>query len=283
MADDRRKELAAFLRSRRERIKPAQVGMPAGGRRRTPGLRREEVAQLAGVGVTWYTWLEQGRPITVSAQVLDSVGRVLRLDADERAHLFTLAGATDPTAAVAQEPVSPALQAVLASLEPLPARIVSDRWDVLAYNRAESALLGDYAELPERERNIMWLMFTQPAWRRMLLDWEQDGPRVVAQFRAAMAAHVGEPAWADLARDLSARSAEFAALWDRHDVGSPSSRVKRYLHPTVGLLALESSTLFLSERPGARLTIYTPVDDAARAGLEKLTELDPYAPWTISA
>jgi transcriptional regulator with XRE-family HTH domain len=280
MVDDRRSELAAFLRSRRERIQPAQVGLPTGGRRRTPGLRREEVAQIAGVGVTWYTWLEQGRPITVSAQVLDSVSRVLRLDADERAHLFTLAGANDPAATTAPEPVSAALQAVLTSLEPLPARIVSDRWDVLAYNRPESALMGDYAELPERERNIMWLLFTQPAWRRMLLDWENDAPRVVAQFRAAMAAHVGEPAWTGIARDLSERSTEFAELWERHDVASPSTRIKRYLHPTAGLLALESSTLYLSERPGARMTIYTPVDDATRAGLEKLTKLDPYVPWT---
>ena len=278
--DERRREFAAFLRSRRERLTPAEVGLPPGGRRRTPGLRREEVAQLAGVGVTWYTWLEQGRPINASSQVLDAVGRVLRLDPDERAHLFTLAGSAAPTEPVETEPVSPALQAVLAGLDPLPARVVTSRWDVLAYNRAEAALMGDYSALPARRRNVLWLMFTEPAWRRMLLDRDVDGRRLIAQYRAAMASHLGEPAWTELVRELSEQSAEFTELWERHDVAGPRNRVKRYLHPNAGLLSLESSTMWLSERPGARLTVYTPVDDATRAALEKLADADPYVPWT---
>ncbi|HEX3812080.1 MAG TPA: helix-turn-helix transcriptional regulator [Mycobacteriales bacterium] len=276
----RRRELAAFLRSRRERIGPALAGLPEGGRRRTPGLRREEVAQLAGVGVTWYTWLEQGRPINASTQVLKAISRVLRLDEHERTHLFTLAGAAPPAQTPEPDPVSTSMRGIVAALDPLPARVVNARWDLLAYNRAELGLMGDYRVLPDRQRNVMRLLFTEPAWRKMLLDWDSDSRRLIAQFRAATVSHLGEPAWTELVEDLSARSPEFRDLWEQHDVAGSANRVKRYLHPTVGLLSLESSTLWLSERPGARLTIYTPCDDATRSGLEKLAELEPFVPWT---
>jgi transcriptional regulator with XRE-family HTH domain len=256
------------------------VGLPPGPRRRTVGLRREELAQLAGVGVTWYTWLEQGRPINASTQVLKAISRVLRLDEHERAHLFTLAGAAPPAQTPAPDPVSTSMRGIVAALDPLPARVVNARWDLLAYNRAELGLMGDYRVLPDRERNVMRLLFTEPAWRKMLLDWDSDSRRLIAQFRAATVSHLGEPAWTELVEDLSARSPEFRDLWEQHDVAGSANRVKRYLHPTVGLLSLESSTLWLSERPGARLTIYTPCDDATRSGLEKLAELEPFVPWT---
>src|SRR5436305_1482699 len=189
--DHRRAELAAFLRSRRERIPPEQAGLPPGHRRRTPGLRREEVAQLSAVGVTWYTWLEQGRPINASAQVLEAVARTLRLDDSERSHLFTLAGVPDTTSRPV-EVCEPAMRELVLALDPYPAFVVTPRYDILAWNRAEAALKGDYSTLPERFRNVMWLLFTQPAWRELLVD-QQDVAYVVARFRGAMAEHVGEP------------------------------------------------------------------------------------------
>src|SRR5438270_1294027 len=192
----RRDELGAFLRSRRERVTPEEVGLAPGLRRRTPGLRREEVAQLAGVGVTWYTWLEQGRPINASAQVLEAVARTLRLDDSERSHLFTLAGVQDPETRVVRV-CEPALRELVEAMDPYPALLVSARYDILAWNRAEAALKGDYSSLPERYRNVLWLLFTQPAWRELLVD-QGDVAYLVARFRAAMAEHIGEPAWNEL-------------------------------------------------------------------------------------
>ena len=207
---ERRRELAAFLRTRRERLAPEDVGLPPGYRRRTPGLRREEVAQLSGVGVTWYTWLEQGRPINASAQVLEAVTRTLRLDDSERSHLFTLAGVPDTTSRVV-EICEPAVRELVDALDPYPAFVVSPRYDILAWNRAEAALKGDYSSLPARYRNVLWLLFTQPAWRELLVD-QQDVAYVVARFRAAMAEHMGEPAWVDLVQELCSASPAFAEL-----------------------------------------------------------------------
>jgi len=161
---ERRRELASFLRTRRERLAPEDVGLPPGYRRRTPGLRREEVAQLSGVGVTWYTWLEQGRPINASAQVLEAVARTLRLDVSERSHLFTLAGVADQSTRFV-ESCEPAVRDLVEGMDPYPAVLVGPRYDILAWNRAYAALQGDVSRLPQRYRNVMWLAFTQPTWR----------------------------------------------------------------------------------------------------------------------
>jgi len=181
-AELRRRELAGFLRSRRERIAPEQVGMPAAGRRRTPGLRREEVAQLAGVGITWYTWLEQGRDINVSEQVLEAIARTLMLDPHERSHLFTLAGS--PLTAIESESqaVSPEAHAILAKLDPYPAIVTNGRYDLLAYNRAYQVLIGDVDVLPFEDRNTMWLMFMSSTMRTCLVDRDHAKARVVAQY-----------------------------------------------------------------------------------------------------
>ncbi|MFL5798436.1 MAG: helix-turn-helix transcriptional regulator [Actinomycetota bacterium] len=271
---ERRRELAAFLRTRRERVGPEDVGLPPGYRRRTPGLRREEVAQLSAVGVTWYTWLEQGRPINASAQVLEAVARTLLLDESERSHLFTLAGVPDTTSRAA-EVCEPAMRELVLALDPYPAFVVTPRYDILAWNRAEASLKGDYSTLPERFRNVMWLLFTQPAWRELLVD-QQDVAYVVARFRGAMAEHVGEPAWTELVQELCSESPEFAALWERHDVAAATNRIKRFLHPEVGLFRLFTTGLLVSERPGVRLIACTPVDDQARAALTRLEEIGPW-------
>jgi transcriptional regulator with XRE-family HTH domain len=175
--------LSDFLKNRRARISPTTVGRQNGQRRRTPGLRREEVADLAGVGLTWYTWLEQGRHIRVSSQVLAAISRALQLEPAERAHLFHLAGQAPP----AQEPVadslSPRLRRVLDGWDPFPAHVAGRRRDLLAWNRASDAVYG-WSRLPEDKRNTLWWAFMVPAKRRMLLNWEREAALVVAAFRA---------------------------------------------------------------------------------------------------
>ncbi len=274
----RRNELSDFLRSRRERISPEEVGMPVSGRRRTPGLRREEVAQLAGVGVTWYTWLEQGRKINASAQVLDAIARTLMLDVNERGHLFTLAGSPLGASQVECNALSPAIQVLLDQLEPIPAVTTNARKDVLAHNAMFDTLVGGISQYPRDEQNILWQVFTNPQWRARLVDWEDGAPRMVAQFRAAMADHVGEPAWKCLVKRLQTTSPEFVALWKRHDIEGSESRTKRILHPRVGLLRLDYTYLWLGPHAnGCRIVTYTPVDEESRERLLALQAALPLA------
>ena len=275
MAAGRRQELAAFLRSRRERIAPEQVGMPPALRRRTPGLRREEVATLAGVGVTWYTWLEQGRDINASPQVLDAVARTLLLDPHERDHLFRLADAADSTGQSECKTLPPTAQLLLDQLAPFPACIRNARFDVLAYNQAYEDMLGPLDQLPFEERNSLWRIFTNPACRTAWLDWDEGTRRMVAEYRAAMAEHVAEPAWKCLVSRLTKASREFAELWERHEVASPENLTKRYLHPEVGLLNLNYTHLWLGQRLGTRMTTYTPADEQTDAKLRNLRDRRP--------
>lgn len=269
----RRRELAAFLRSRRERISPEQVGLPSGGRRRTPGLRREEVAQLAAVGVTWYTWLEQARDIQCSPQVLDAVSRALLLDSGERAHLFALAGSADPSAPEVCPTVTPTVQALLTQVSPMPAVVLNSRYDMLAYNPVYSRLIGDLDALEPADRNIMWLAFTDPAWRDGLPDREAALGSMVAKFRAAMADHVAEPVWKTMVKRLQLASPEFAELWRRHDVAATADGTKRFRNAQVGLLHFDFTNLWLGPRPGPRLVVYNPADEETRARVARLHEL----------
>jgi transcriptional regulator with XRE-family HTH domain len=274
--DLRRRELAAFLRSRRERIGPEQVGLPPTRRRRTPGLRREEVAQLAGVGVTWYTWLEQGRDINPSAQVLDAVARTLRLDTHERSHLFTLAGLPDTaiaTIALECDALCPTAQLLLDQLEPFPACVVNARWDLLAFNRAYASIFDGLETMPIEDRNCLWLAFTDPSWRAAIVDWEEGVARLVAQYRAAMAEYIDAPAWKALVARLHRASPEFTAVWERRDVQGSHGPPKRMLHPALGLLVLDYTTLWLEQRLGTRIVTCTPADDETREKLDRLSEL----------
>jgi hypothetical protein len=275
--DVRRHELADFLRSRRERITPEQVGLARGSRRRTPGLRREEVAHLSSVGVTWYTWLEQARDIQVSAQVLDSLARALLMDPSERAHLFALGGPTDPTPGELPLVITPAVLAMLEHLEPFPACVQNVRYDVLAYNRTYSRLMCDMDSLPREDRNCMWLAFADEQWRAATGDL-QDATRVmVAKFRAAMAEHLAEPAWKALLARLKTLP-EFRALWDRYEVVGVSDKTKHIDNPYVGHLKLQQTSLWLAPQAGARLVSYVPENDETRARLEALTRLAGPAP-----
>jgi transcriptional regulator with XRE-family HTH domain len=268
----RRRELGAFLRSRRERVKPEQVGLRSSRRRRTPGLRREELAQLAGVGVTWYTWLEQGRDIRPSAQVLDAIARTLQFDAHEHAHLFTLAGVATTTIANQCLELCPTAQPLIDQLEPFPACVVNDRLDLLAYNRVYAGFFDDLDTIPIEDRNILWLAFTHPRWREVIVDWDDVVGRLVAEYRAAMAEHLDEPAWKTLVARLHGAAPEFTAVWDRHDVLGAESRTKRVVHPSAGLLALDYTNLWLGQRLGTRIVAFTPADERTRKRLEALHE-----------
>jgi hypothetical protein len=266
----RRRELAEFLRSRRERIAPEEVGLPPASRRRTPGLRREEVATLAGVGVTWYTWLEQGRDINASPQVLAAVARTLLMDPHERDHLFRLADTPDGTGQAECSSLTPTAQLLLDQLNPFPACIRNARYDVLAYNKAYDLLTGPLGDLPFEERNSLWRMFTVSSCRAATLDWEEATRRMVAEYRAAMAEHVAEPAWKCLVARLTKASPEFVEVWERHEVASPENLTKRFLHPEVGLLKLNYTHLWLGQRLGTRMTTYSPADDQSAERLREL-------------
>jgi hypothetical protein len=270
--DVRRQELADFLRSRRERISPEQFGLARGSRRRTPGLRREEVAHLSAVGVTWYTWLEQARDIQVSAQVLDALARALLMDPSERAHLFALGGAADPAPEELPPTISPALLAMLERLEPFPACVQNARYDILAYNRTYSRLMCDMDRLPREDRNCMWLAFTDSQWRTAMCD-RGEGTRVmVAKFRAAMVDHLAEPAWKALLARLKALP-EFCALWDRYEVVGAADKTKHIDNAHVGHLRLRQTSLWLAPQSGGRLVSYVPEDDETRGRLEQLWQV----------
>ncbi|MCT9087789.1 helix-turn-helix domain-containing protein [Streptomyces sp. ASQP_92] len=272
-SDVRRHELAEFLRSRRERITPEQVGLPPGRRRRTPGLRREEVAQLSAVGVTWYTWLEQARDIQVSPQVLDALARALLLDPSERSHLFALAGSLDPAPNTPCPSVTPALRAMLDQLGPIPACVQNSRYDILAYNATYGRLLCDLDKLAPEDRNCLWLTFTDPDWRASVVDLAEMNRVMAAKFRASMAEHLTEPAWKALLARLEGASAEFREVWARHEVVGQGGKVKYLRNPHVGLLCVEHTNLWLGPSAGPRLVMYVPADDETRERLERLRAL----------
>ncbi|NGO09743.1 helix-turn-helix domain-containing protein [Streptomyces sp. HC44] len=276
-AQRRRPELAAFLRSRRARVTPADVGMPPGLRRRTPGLRREEVAQLSGVGVTWYTWLEQGRPINASPQVLDAVARTLRLDQPEREHLYHLAEvpyAPGPESTALA--VGPEIQEIIDALDPQPAVVYNTRYDILATNPAYRDLFFIQQTRDAAGgmlHNALWMLFMVPEEDCPVAFLDSELPVMVATLRSAYGRHVGEPAWEDFIRRLSQASPRFAELWSSGDVAPPGSRVKTFRHKTVGELRMTSMSLSVDGMPECRIVVYRPVDEETRARAACLRDL----------
>ncbi len=266
----RRSELAAFLRARRARVSPEDVGMAPGLRRRTPGLRREEVAQLAGVGVTWYTWLEQGRPINASEQVLAAVARTLKLDAAEQAHLFHLAGL--PASLVPPDtcPISPEMQVILDALSPLPAAVSNARYDVLRWNDAYAALFPGLTRPDAPLRNTLWASVTVPDCCNAFVNCAEQLPLMVAVLRSGYGQHVGEPYWEEFIRDLRAVSPTFARLWAQGDVAAISTRTKLFRHAGVGELRMSATNLSAPGMPEARIVIYTPQDEQSREAMARL-------------
>jgi transcriptional regulator with XRE-family HTH domain len=253
-----RSELADFLRRCRTRLDPADVGLPQGARRRTPGLRREEVAQLAGMSTDHYTRMEQARGSRPSRQMIAAVARALRLNADERDHLFHLAGEEPPRDRPATEHVRPGLLLILDRLTDTPAQVVSDRGDILAQNAMGKALSGDASARPEAERNAVWRYFTDPSARELFPPEDRDraARTAVSDLRAVLAGRPDDARLAALVRGLRAGSREFARLWEAHDVSVRRSDVKRFQHPVVGLLELDCEVL-LSPEHDQRLVVYT--------------------------
>ncbi|HLZ58941.1 MAG TPA: helix-turn-helix transcriptional regulator [Ktedonosporobacter sp.] len=270
---ERRKELAHFLRTRRERVSPQAVGLPAGSRRRTPGLRREELALVAGIGVTWYTGLEQGRAMTVSTQVLESLVRVLDMNTAERNHLFLLARQQQPADPYPfTTAVSPALQCILDNLGTSPAYITNPRWDVLAWNKAMTCVYQtDFAALPPSERNILRLVFTSHSQHMPLVNWEQAAQGLLALFRASTERYVGEPWLKELVAELEQASPQFRTWWSQHAIQTTHTEKKELHHPLVGRLILQPTTFQVTDAPDLRMVIYTPLAETNTA--QKLAQL----------
>jgi transcriptional regulator with XRE-family HTH domain len=258
----RRTELADFLRRRRAGLKPSDVGLADGGRRRTPGLRREEVAQLAEVSATWYTWLEQGRDVRASLDVLEALSRALRLTPAQRTHLVLLGrGVQPPPCKLPAERVSPTLRRMIDNLGANPAYILGRRWDYLACNRASDAVFGDLDGVPRSRRNHVWLYFMDPRRRELLADWERGARLMVAKFRADSARYLGDPDFEELIGALQSASPEFGKAWKRHEVARPGEGRKVVNHPVEGLMSFEHAVFNPAEAPDQRLILYTPLPD----------------------
>ncbi|MDT0467006.1 helix-turn-helix domain-containing protein [Streptomyces gibsoniae] len=245
---DRRAELSEFLRTRRARLQPEDVGLPVFGRhRRVPGLRREELAQLAGVSVAYYTRLEQGNGRNVSAEVLDAIARALRLTDAEHAHLTHLAKpkAHKKKPSARSQHVRASLRQLLDSFDSVPAYLVGRRGEVLAWNTMAAAVFGDWGQLPQQERNWARMIFLRPDYHDLFLDWEQKAIDIVCQLRYEAGCHPDDPRLSALVGELSVKSEEFRRLWATHDVKEKSHGLKHLRHPLVGDLALQ----FESFRP----------------------------------
>jgi MmyB-like transcription regulator ligand binding domain/Helix-turn-helix domain len=273
---ERRAELAAFLRARRAELRPEDVGLPlATGQRRIPGLRREEVAQISGVGVTWYTWLEQGRDITTRDHVIDALARAFHLDRETHRHLRRLADLPVPEPDQAPPRTTPALDRLLGTLLPAPAYLIGPRFDYLAWNRAYAAVYRDLAEVPEEHRNLIWLMFTDPALRKLLDRWHERAQALLAQFRAAAGQHAGDTCFAELIGALTEASTEFRQWWPRYVVGRFPGGNHVIHHPTAGTIRTDLHQLRFDAHPSITLVAQIPTRAVDHAKLTGLLERPP--------
>lgn len=267
---DIRHSLATFLRSRRDRLTPADMGIISSGRRRAPGLRREEVAQLAGVGLTWYTWLEQGRDVHPSESVTRAIGRTLGLDCDEMSYLLTLTGHPHRFDLLARAEILPGHLAILDQMLPHPVCIHDARFDLYAYNRTYRFLLTDLNQIAAGDRNYMVQFFTNPEWHRRFCDFDETARSLVGRIRSRIAHQPGDPAWTELVDRLQRESADFARIWAEHEVSAPAQLQKVIDNPLVGWLTLDLTRMPLGERSGGRIGILTPKDDQTTNRLYQL-------------
>ncbi|OXY96507.1 helix-turn-helix transcriptional regulator [Streptomyces diastatochromogenes] len=251
-------EVGDFLRSRRARIRPEEVGLPAHGRRRVPGLRREEVAQLAGVSVDYYIRLEQGRGPSVSDAVLDAIARVLRLDGTEHAYLRTVARPRRQRTKRPSTPqVRPGIQTLLDGMERSPAFVLGRRMDVLAWNALGDAVNGFSRRAPG-ERNVPRQVFFDPAARELYPEWAAVAAQTVANLRLGAGRYADDPELCALVGELSLKSEDFRRLWADHQVKECAYGVKKVLHPVAGLLTLPYETLTVPDDPDQTIVVYTP-------------------------
>ncbi len=276
MPHDSGNSLGIYLRDRRMRLDPVALGFP-GGRRRTPGLRREEVAQRSNISPTWYTWLEQGRGGAPSPDVLNRLSAGLMLTEPEREHLFMLALGRPPEARYQKNNgVTPRLQRVLDALEPSPALIRTATWDVLAWNRAATVMLVDYAALPPEQRNILRQVFLDPRSRTVQYDWESVARFVVGAFRVDAARAGAAAEMAPLVDELCRLSLEFKAMWNENNVRTiHSEAVKHIRHPLLGPFAFEFSTFSVDGRTDLSMVVYNPATPADAERMRSLLDTAP--------
>lgn len=262
----RRTQLADFLKAKRAAISPADIGLPEGGHRRTPGLRREEVAQRAGVGLSWYTWLEQARDITPSAQVLLALSRALELSPPEQAHLFLLAGVAGPEEpGLAEDEADEETAALVHALRPHIAYVLSPRFDVLVHNRAAEIIMADLISRPPHRRNLLlWLFDGQTDWGGRSREWEATARANLMDFRTEYARHPDDPSYQRLVDELTGSSEVLRGWWAEHAVQAPEPVRKRIRHATLGPLNLLQSQSCLAHRPSLRLRMLVPADDRTR-------------------
>jgi transcriptional regulator with XRE-family HTH domain len=271
--------LGEFLKARRALLSPEAAGVNAYGRRRVPGLRREELAQLAGVSVDYYVRLEQGRAAHPSAEVLDAIARALQLDDVEQAHMHQLASPPRPRRrTAAPERVPPGLQRLIGQLDAVPALVIGRRMDMLAWNPLAAALMGDPARLPPQERNMARMMFLDPACRDLYADWEKCARETVGYLRHCAGRNPDDPGMAALVGELSVKSEPFARWWGNHLVREKASGTKRYRHPVVGEMTLGFETLVPPEARDLALITYT-----AEPGSASETALRLLASWAAPA
>ena len=276
LSDDRRREIADFLKIRRMRRQPEELGLPRGRRRRTPGLRREEVATAAGVSAEWYTWLEQAREVHPSVDVLRRIGTALRLEPNETRHLLTLAGhaiASSGGDAPRAVSVSLRLQRLIDQVEYGPAWVFGERWDILAWNRAASVIHGDLAGLQGIERNALYQLFLGDRMRSMLENWDHHGRQCVAKLRAQYASRVDDPWFNELVTVLRTRSEQFEHWWNENDIETSQEGVKHYEHPEAGRLVFDFTVLEVLDERMASLRLITYVPAPGTGTREKMEKL----------
>ncbi len=276
LSDDRRREIADFLKIRRMRRQPEELGLPRGRRRRTPGLRREEVAAAAGVSAEWYTWLEQAREVHPSVDVLRRIGTALRLEPHEMRHLLTLAGhaiASSGGDAPRAVSVSLRLQRLIDQLEYGPAWVFGERWDILAWNRAASVIHGDLAGLQGIERNALYQLFLGDRMRSMLENWDHHGRQCVAKLRTQYASRIDDPWFNELVTVLRTRSEQFERWWNENDIKTSQEGVKHYEHPEAGRLVFDFTVLEVLDERMASLRLITYVPAPGTGTREKMERL----------
>ncbi|MBD0419393.1 helix-turn-helix domain-containing protein [Streptomyces sp. TRM S81-3] len=269
---DRRRQLSEFLRSRRERLTPEEVGLPQTGRRRTPGLRREELALLAGISATWYTYLEQGREIRVSEQVLNSLAAALRLDRHERDHLLQLAGHAPAAEAEEREPLTAEAGAVPLLLQPNPAYIIGGNYDVLSHNQAADALFPRLITEADRPANFLRWVFLEPVARDVLIDWEPEARGLLGRFRTLAARHSGDPRYTRLIEELNEGSPEVRDWWPQYEVQARHGGRKRLRHPQRGTVDYAYTAFHLAEQPEQTLVVYVDSSQPSDGGAARTGE-----------
>lgn len=256
----RHQSLSEFLKTHRAKLQPESLGLPVGRRRRTPGLRREEVAQLAGLSTTWYTWLEQGRDISVSAQVLDSIANVLQLNDDERRYLFVLATGHTKYATINSDPpaVSSALRLIVDQLEHYPTIVSDRRCNVVSWNKAAAAVFIDFAKVPMEERNIIWLLFTRKEFKVLAANWTDFIRGFVAMFRSYYGQYIGDPWYNQFITMVQSRNSEFLTFWNHNEVNAAPEGSIEFRHGRAGKMLFDLTSLQLRGNYDLRCSIYTP-------------------------